>query len=127
MREASMTRHIVLIPGYYGSRLRDRVSNTLFWLSTFTLQKPEHTLEGIRLPDSDGRVFVDGIVDDVSILSILKIPIYQGLIKFLVHGMGYAQNEVHAIGVDWRRSLTELVDGVKSAIDDAAAQSGQKV
>jgi len=122
-----MTRHIVLIPGYYGSQLRDRVSNTLFWLSTFTLQKPEHTLEGIRLPDSDGRVFVDGIVDDVSILSILKIPIYHGLIKFLVHGMGYAQNEVHAIGVDWRLSLTELVDGVKSAIDDAAAQSGQKV
>jgi pimeloyl-ACP methyl ester carboxylesterase len=120
-----MTRHIVLIPGYYGSRLRDRVSNILFWLSAFTLQKPEHTLEGIRLPGSNDRVFEDGILDDVSIL--LKIPIYQGLIAFLVHGMGYARNEVHAVGVDWRQSLPELLDGVNSAIDDAVGLSGEPV
>src|SRR5437763_13868925 len=99
-----MTRHIVIVPGYYGSRLRDRVSNTLFWLSGFTLQKPEHTLEGIRLPNSNGRVFEDGILDNVSIGSVLKIPIYHPFIDFLVHGMGFAPNEVHPIGLDWRRS-----------------------
>jgi pimeloyl-ACP methyl ester carboxylesterase len=122
-----MNRHIVLIPGYYGSRLRDRLSNTLFWLSTFTFQKPEHTLEGIRLPDSDGRVFVDGIVDNIEILPIFRIPIYHKLIAFLVNGMGYARNEVHAIGVDWRRSLTELIDDVKVAVDEAFELTEQKV
>jgi pimeloyl-ACP methyl ester carboxylesterase len=119
-----MKRHIVFVPGYYGSRLRDRVSNVLFWLSTFTLQKPEHTLAGIALPASDGRVVVDGIVDNVSILPILRVPIYHGFIAFLEHGMGYARNEIHAIGVDWRRSLTVLVADLKAAIDDAVAQSG---
>ena len=118
-------RHVVLIPGYYGSRLLDRISNTLFWLSFFTIQKPEHTLSGIALPASDGRVFADGILDDLKIL--LKIPIYHGLIKFLVHGMGYARNEVHALGVDWRRSLNDLLAEVKSAIDDAVATSGKPV
>src|SRR6266568_676027 len=118
-------RHIVLIPGYYGSRLLDRVSNTLFWLSLFTIQKPEHTLQGISLPASAGRVFADGILDDFKIL--VKIPIYHGMIKFLVHGMGYARNEVHALGVDWRRSLNDALGDVKSAIDDAVATSGQPV
>ena len=118
-------RHIIIIPGYYGSNLRDRVSNTLFWLSFFSIQKPEHTLEGIRLPNSAGRVFADGIVDDFKIL--LKIPIYHGLIAFLEHGMGYARNEIHALGVDWRLSLNDLVDVVKAAIDDAVATSGQPV
>lgn len=118
-------RHIVLIPGYYGSNLRDRVSNTLFWLSLFTIQKPEHTLEGIRLPNSAGRVFADGIVDNFKIL--LKIPIYHTLIAFLESGMGYARNEIHALGVDWRQSLNDLAGVVKDAIDDAFQKSGQKV
>jgi pimeloyl-ACP methyl ester carboxylesterase len=118
-------RHIVLIPGYYGSNLRDHVSNTLFWLSFFTIQKPEHTLEGIRLPNSAGRVFADGIVDNFNIL--LKIPIYHGLISFLVHGMGYARNEVNALGVDWRQSLNDLVGVLKDAVDAEFEASGQKV
>jgi hypothetical protein len=122
-----MTRHIVIIPGAYGSRLRDHVSNTLFWLSVFTLQKPEHTLEGIRLPNSDGRVFADGILDNVSIGSIFKIPVYHPFIDFLVHGMGFAPNEVHPIGIDWRRSITDLIDDVKRAIDDAATLGGEPV
>src|ERR1051326_7640165 len=84
-----MKKHVVILPGYYGSNLLDQKSNVRFWLSTFTFQKPEHTLAGIALPASDGRVFVDGIVDDVEILKIFKIPVYHPLIKFLVHGMGY--------------------------------------
>ncbi|MEA2163380.1 MAG: hypothetical protein QOK37_1507 [Thermoanaerobaculia bacterium] len=122
-----MTRHIVIVPGYYGSRLRDRVSNTLFWLSPFTLQKPEHTLAGIRLPNSEGRVFEDGLLDNVDIASVLKIPIYHPLIDFLVHGVGFAPNEVHPIGVDWRRSITDLADDLKIAIDDAVAMGGEPV
>jgi len=118
-----MTSHIVLVPGYYGSRLRDRVSNTLFWLSLFTIQKPEHTLEGIRLPNSDGRVFEDGIVDDVKI-GLLKVPIYHNFINFLVHGMN---REVHAIGLDWRRSIRELIEGVRKGVDDAFARGGEPV
>jgi len=122
-----MRRHVVIIPGYYGSNLRDRVSNVLFWLSQFSLQKPDHTLAGIALPASEGRVFVDGIVDDIPILKIFRIPIYHGLLRFLMHGMGYDQSEVHAIGVDWRRSLTDCIDPVRNAIDDAFTQSGQPV
>lgn len=122
-----MRRHIVFLPGYYGSRLLDRVSNTLFWLSTFTIQKPEHTLAGIALPASDGRVVVDGIVDDVKILPFFKIPVYHPFIAFLVHGMGYAPEEIHAIGIDFRRSLTGLVDVVSKAIDDAFTASGEPV
>ncbi|HEX3107624.1 MAG TPA: hypothetical protein VHU41_00930 [Thermoanaerobaculia bacterium] len=118
-------RHVVLIPGYYGSNLRDRVSNTLFWLSLFTIQKPEHTLEGIRLPNSAGRVFADGIVDNFKIL--LKVPIYHSLIAFLERKVGYARDEIHALGIDWRQSLNDLVDVLKTAIDDAVQSSGQKV
>jgi pimeloyl-ACP methyl ester carboxylesterase len=120
-----MHRQIILIPGYYGSRLRDRISNALFWLSTFSLQKPEHALEGIRLPNSDGRVFVDGILDNFQLL--LKIPIYHGLIAFLENAMGYARNEIHAVGVDWRRSVEDSVSVVAGAIDNAYLQSGQTV
>lgn len=122
-----MRRHVVILPGYYGSNLRDRTSKILFWLSTFTVQKPEHTLAGIALPASDGRVFVDGIVDDVEILKIFKIPVYHGLIKFLVHDIGYARNEVHAIGIDFRRSINDSIDVVRKAVDDAFTISGQPV
>src|SRR5947209_1191889 len=118
-------RHIVIVPGFYGSNLRDRISNTLFWLSFFTVQKPEHTLEGIRLPNSAGRVVADGIVDNFKVL--LKIPIYHPLIAFLEHGMGYARNEIHALGVDWRQPMNDLVGVVKGAIHHAFQSSGQKV
>jgi pimeloyl-ACP methyl ester carboxylesterase len=122
-----MRRHVVIVPGYYGSNLRDRISNILFWLSQFSVQKPEHTLKGIALPASDRRVFVDGIVDDVAILKVFKIPIYHTLIRFLVHGMGYDPTEVHTMGIDWRRPIKDSIDIVRAAISNAFQTSGQPV
>ena len=119
----TMPRPVVIIPGYYGSELVDtEADNFEVWLTDNSILHPIAVLNAIRLDTGDPeRIVAAGPLDHFSLAPFLHIGIYSALRQYLRDTVGYDPQQILAIGVDWRRSLTRLADDLRQHIVDSGA------
>jgi hypothetical protein len=105
LRRLDMPNPVVVIPGYYGSKLADAVSRRLIWLDGNGLFNPDNTLEALRLDvGNPHRVIPVGILNEVAILPPFVDPdVYRGLSRFLRDNLN--RQNVFEFFYDWRKSL----------------------
>jgi pimeloyl-ACP methyl ester carboxylesterase len=103
-----MANPVVVIPGYYGSKLAEASNKTLVWLNSLGLLNGEITLEALRLDKGDpNRVISIGILDEVMILPFFAPDVYKSLTRFLRTNLELDVFEFH---YDWRKPLESAAD-----------------
>lgn len=126
-RALRMRRPVVVIPGYYGSLLSDRVSGEVIWLDSYHLLRPDDTLDALRLDTGDpDRIVASGILDEVVVLPFWTPDVYKPLVAFLRHELGYGEQEVYSFYVDWRKSLDLAAADLARRIEGLIARTGSK-
>jgi len=120
-----MQRPVVIVPGYYGSELVDtQADNFEWWITDFAVFHAITVLNALRLDTGDPeRIVASGPLDHFSLTPFLHIGIYSKLRQYLRDSVGYTDGEIHAVGVDWRRSLTRLAVDLQQKIDAIGAPS----
>ncbi|HJR76014.1 MAG TPA: hypothetical protein VJ805_03540 [Nitrospiraceae bacterium] len=110
---------VVLIPGYYGSRLVEEASGRLVWLS---VQEALVGTKSLALPRADlgipNSVLVrpDGILQDIPVVPFLySVNGYGTLLKALDR-VG-PRSEVVPLAYDWRMDLLAAVDALHQTIE----------
>ena len=79
-----MRKPVMVIPGYYGSKLTDRLSNELLWIDSHAILNSGTMLDAIRLDTGDeDRVVASGILDEIHILGFISPDVYKPLLRFL--------------------------------------------
>jgi pimeloyl-ACP methyl ester carboxylesterase len=112
-----MPSPVVIIPGYYGSELSDRLSNELVWLDGYHITHPDLTLAAIDLSTGDAdRIVPTGILDDVYVLPFVTPEVYGPLEQFLRDELSYPDDHIYRFYVDWRKSLTIAADDLQRRI-----------
>lgn len=118
-----MAKPVVVIPGYYGSKLADAVHQRVIWLTANSLLNPDATLEALRLDGGDPRRVVPvGILEEVPILAFWSPDVYKDLLAFLRNNL----HREHVLGFfyDWRKSLEEGADLLNNQIVRLLDQTG---
>jgi pimeloyl-ACP methyl ester carboxylesterase len=116
---------VIVIPGYYGTRLADVTSGRLVWISArealfggTSLALPLPTL-GIY--DST-PLRPDGILQDISIVPFLySLPGYGDLIKKLEVDLG-PRTKIIPLAYDWRRDLLDTVGDLHQTVEHLHAE-----
>jgi pimeloyl-ACP methyl ester carboxylesterase len=99
---------VVVIPGFYGSKLAEASSGELVWLPLLGLGTADLTLKSLALdPHNPDRVVPVGIFDEIPILPFLSVGIYKNLIQFI---QGNLSLPCLGFFYDWRKSLDEAAD-----------------
>lgn len=120
-----MRRPVVVIPGYYGSLLSDKLTGEVIWLDGYHLVRPDDTLDAIRLDTGDpDRIIPSGILDEVLILPFWTPDVYKPLLQFLHGELGYGTGEVYSFYVDWRKSVTVAAADLAVRISGLLARTG---
>lgn len=112
-----MKKLVVILPGYYGSKLREAQSGARVWLDSSALTNPAAVARGLRLDAGDpDRVVADGILDHMTIIPHFWNPaVYQGLIGFLASDGRFG--EVRSFYYDWRKSLAAAAESLGRQVD----------
>jgi pimeloyl-ACP methyl ester carboxylesterase len=117
--ESSPEAAIVLIPGYYGSRLVEETSGRLVWLS---VQEALFGTRSLAVPQPDLGIqdFVlvrsDGILQDISVVPfVYSVNGYGPLLKAL-DDIGPLTSVV-PLAYDWRMDLLAAVDALHQTIE----------
>lgn len=116
---------VVVIPGYYGSVLSDRLTGQLVWIDAWNALQPGDLLDAIRLDTGDpDRIHATAILDEFQILRFWSPDIYKRLIRFLRDDVGYPADHIYAFHLDWRRSMTLAADDLDRRISGFLARTG---
>lgn len=119
-----MRKPVVVIPGYYGSILSDRISGEVIWLDGFHLAHPDDTLDALSLDSGhDDRIVPTGILDEVFIFPFWTPDVYKPLITFLRDGLKYEPKEILSFRVDWRKSIDIAAADLDKQIHTVLAQN----
>jgi len=120
-----MQKLVVIVPGYYGSKLVEAATDRLVWLDLGSLLQPDATLRELRLdlghPD---RIVARGILDELVLLPFLAPDIYKTLQDFLRDNLGYPKDHVRSFYYDWRKSLTEAAEDLHRQIQRWLCETG---
>lgn len=120
-----MRNPVMVIPGYYGSKLRDRLSNELLWIDSHAILHSGETLDAIRLDTGDeDRVVASGILDEIHILGFISPDVYKPLLNFLADELRYRPEEIYPFFLDWRKSVTESADDLQLRIASFLGKNG---
>lgn len=121
-----MPRPVIVVPGYYGSRLADRLTGDVVWLTVGGLLQPSTTLRALRYdPDDPDAVGAVGILDEVPlILPFWDIKVYEGLLDFLLNDQKLPPERVLAFYYDWRRPMAHAADALADQIRRLLAETG---
>lgn len=103
-----MKKPVVIIPGYYGSKLTNHQTDELVWLAEDSIWYPKRTMQQLRLDIGPwDRLKVSGILDEFQPLTLITRHVYKPLIKFVTKKL---ERKVHEFAYDWRKSLDEAAD-----------------
>lgn len=121
-----MPNPIVVLPGYYGTLLLDRVSNETIWLTLDGVANSGEMLEAIRLDTGDPSRIVSGdVFDELDIFPFWSPNVYKGLLIF-VGSLGLPKDYVVPFGIDWRQSVEFTIDNLQHKIVGLLGQTGEK-
>ena len=117
-----MKKPVVIIPGYYGSKLSDVKTGDMVWLDWDGIWNPKTTMRQLRLDEGTGdKLKPAGIIDEIQLLPFISPDVYKPLIKFLRNKL---KREVHSFSYDWRKSLDESADLLHEKIEQWRGKSG---
>jgi hypothetical protein len=116
-----MPNPVLVLPGYYGTTLRDRTTSKTVWLTLDGIFHSGEVLDAIRLDTGDpDRIVAGDILMEVEIIGRWSPNIYKGLTMFL----GSLGLDVTPFGVDWRRPLNFEIDRLHDKIRGVISRSG---
>jgi len=113
---------VVVIPGYYGTLLVDKVAgNKPIWLTLGSMFESGEVLDAINLETGDpDRIVSGGILEEIQIVGNWAPNFYKTLRMFF-GSIGFAPGNVISFGVDWRRTLSFNVDQLRARIERAGS------
>jgi pimeloyl-ACP methyl ester carboxylesterase len=124
-KEETMANPVVVIPGFYGSKLAAAANGEIVWLTLLGLGTADITLRSLRLdPDNPNRVAPVGIFDELPILPFLSVGIYKNLIQFVQSNL---QLPCFPFFYDWRKSLDEAADLLAKQLSRLRSQGAGEV
>lgn len=115
-----MPKPVVIIPGYYGTLLVDKVAgDKVVWLTLGSMFESGEVLDAINLETGDpDRIVSGGILEEIQIIGNWAPNFYKTLRMFF-GSIGFAPGDVIPFGVDWRRTLSFNVDQLRARIERA--------
>lgn len=121
-----MRRPVIVVPGYYGSKLAEAMTGEIVWLTAQGLLHPATTARAIRFdPKDPDRVVPVAILDEVPlILPFFDLKVYQGLLEFLLEDQKLPPESVLPFYYDWRRSFEDAADALAGQIRRLVAETG---
>jgi hypothetical protein len=119
--EAAARAPLVVVPGMFGTRLRDRFGRFL-WGTTARLYRgpPLGTAEGVTS---------DGIVEGMTLLpGVAHADVHGGLLRFLEAAGGYRRGEdLVTVDYDWRAGSAAGVEALAETIHRLRGASDERV
>ncbi|HEY0781113.1 MAG TPA: hypothetical protein VGE98_01560 [Thermoanaerobaculia bacterium] len=112
---------VIVLPGFYGSKLTERASGHLVWVDLAGLTSSA-TMDALRFdPGQPDRLQATGILDAVPILPFWSYDVYRSFVSFLETNLNL---QVFEFWFDWRRSLADLTDGLQRRIGRVLGDTG---
>lgn len=121
-----MQRPVIVVPGYYGSKLADGVTGEVVWLTAQGLLQPRTTARALRYdPNDPDRLVSAGILEEVPlILPFWDVKVYEGLLDFLLQDQKLPPGWVLPFHYDWRRSMEHAADTLAAQILRLLTETG---
>src|SRR6202035_802467 len=114
-QEVVMPTPVIVLPGFYGSKLSASAHDQLIWLDIAGLANAQATMDALRFDPSDpDRVEATGILDEVNVVPFFwSVDIYKKFVTFLQANL---QLQVYEFWFDWRRSLVDSAESLHRRI-----------
>ena len=120
-----MANPVVVIPGYYGSKLAESSSGSTVWLTALGLGTADVTLRSLRLdPNNPDRVVPVGLFDEIPILPFLSVSVYKNLTNFIRTDLNLSCVEFF---YDWRKSMETAADRLANLLSRLRNQGAAEV
>ncbi len=118
-------RPVVVIPGYFGSKLADARTGELLWVDLRSALTPSRVMECLRLdPEAPDRVVSVGILDEIAILPFISPDVFKRLGRFLMRSLKYPKDLVWMFHFDWRKTLEHGAARLEAFIATVLRETG---
>ncbi len=114
---------VIVLPGFYGSKLNLEAHDELVWLDGERLLDGGSTMAALHFDPADpDRLVAGGILEEVSLIpGFFRLDVYRDFLNFLRNTLHLTVSE---FSFDWRRSLLDSVEKLSRQIRTVLTQSG---
>lgn len=110
-------RPLVILPGYYGSKLNLKSNNKLIWIDLKGILTPKKVMDTICLGPHGEEVYPSKILDKIELTHFFCLNFYKSLKKYLRNTVGYDSDAIFGHAIDWRQSLSFSADRLQAFLD----------